>query len=46
MAYHVDAYGSNTVFAAYGDLQNMYLSNRDYYIANKAFFFDLSVMEF
>lgn len=46
VAYHVDAYGSNTVFAAYGDLQNMYLSNRDYYIANKAFFFDLSVMEF
>lgn len=46
MAYHVDAYGSNTVFAAYGDLQNMYLSNRDYYIANKTFFFDLSVMEF
>ncbi len=46
MAYHVDAYGSNTVFAAYGDLQNMYLSNRDYYIANKAFFFDLSIMEF
>lgn len=46
MAYHVDAYGSNTVFAAYSDLQNMYLSNRDYYIANKAFFFDLSPMEF
>ena len=46
IAYHVDAYGSNTVFAAYGDLQNMYLSNRDYYIANRAFFFDLSVMEF
>jgi len=46
MAYHVDAYGSNTVFAAYADLQNMYLSNRDYYIANKAFFFDLSPMEF
>lgn len=46
VAYHVDAYGSNTVFAAYGDLQNMFLSNRDYYIANKAFFFDLSVMEF
>lgn len=46
MAYHVDAYGSNTVFAAYGDLQNMYLSNRDYYIANKVFFFDLSVEEF
>lgn len=42
MAYHVDAYASNTVFAAYADLQNMYLSNRDYYIANKAFFFDLS----
>lgn len=46
VAYHVDAYGSNTVFAAYGDLQNMFLSNRDYYIANKAFFFDLSIMEF
>lgn len=46
VAYHVDAYGSNTVFAAYGDLQNMFLSNRDYYIANKAFFFDLSPMEF
>ncbi len=46
MAYHVDAYGSNTVFAAYSDLQNMFLSNRDYYIANKAFFFDLSPMEF
>lgn len=46
VAYHVDAYGSNTVFAAYSDLQNMYLSNRDYYIANKAFFFDLSPMEF
>ncbi len=46
MAYHVDAYASDTVFAAYSDLQNMYLSNRDYYIANKAFFFDLSVMQF
>lgn len=42
MAYHVDAHASNTVFAPYGDLQNMYLSNRDYYIANRAFFFDLS----
>lgn len=46
MAYHVDAFGSNTVFAAYSDLQNMFLSNRDYYISNKAFFFDLSPMEF
>lgn len=45
MAYHVDALGSNTVFAAYSDLQNMFLSNRDYYISNKAFFFDLSPME-
>lgn len=44
MAYHVDAYSSDTVFAQYGDLQNMFLSNRDYYIANKCFFFDLSVM--
>jgi len=46
MAYHVDAYAADTVFAAYADLQNMFLSNRDYYIANRAFFFDLSVMEF
>ena len=46
MAYHVDAYASNTVFAQYADLQNMYLSNRDYYIANKAFFFDVSPMQF
>ncbi len=46
VAYHVDAYASNTVFAPYNDLQNMYLSNRDYYIANKAFFFDLSPMAF
>lgn len=44
IAYHVDAYASDTVFASYGDLQNMYLSNRDYYIANKCFFFDLSPM--
>lgn len=44
MAYHVDAYASDTVFASYGDLQNMFLSNRDYYIANKCFFFDLSPM--
>lgn len=44
MAYHVDAYASDTVFAQYNDLQNMFLSNRDYYIANKCFFFDLSVM--
>lgn len=44
MAYHVDAYASDTVFAAYGDLQNMFLANRDYYIANRCFFFDLSPM--
>lgn len=46
IAYHVDAYASNTIFAPYSDLQNMFLSNRDYYIANRAFFFDLSPMEF
>jgi hypothetical protein len=46
MAYHVDAYAPDTVAAEYADLQNMYLSNKDYYIANKAFFFDLSPMAF
>lgn len=46
MAYHVDAYASDTVFAQYVDLQNMFLSNRDYYIMNKCFFFDLSPMAF
>lgn len=46
VAYHVDAYCENTDVSWYSDLQNMYLSNRDYYIANKAFFFDLSPMAF
>lgn len=46
MAYHVDAYSSDTIFAQYADLQNMFLSNRDYYIANKCFFFDLSPMAY
>ena len=46
MAYHVDAYSENNVSVSYSDITNMYLSNRDYYIAEKAFFFDLSVMEF
>lgn len=46
VAYHVDAYSLDTVCASYSDLDNMYLANRDYYIAEKAFFFDLSVMEF
>ncbi len=44
MAYHVDAYSSDTVFAQYTELQDMFLSNRDYYIMNKCFFFDLSPM--
>lgn len=46
VAYHVDAYASDTVFAEYSDLQNMYLSNRDYYVGEKAFFFDLSPMQY
>ncbi len=46
MAYHVDAYSLDKVSASYDNINNMYLSNRDYYIAEKAFFFDLSVMEF
>ena len=50
MAYHVDAYSKDTVSVSYenGDARNfdnMYLANRDYYIAEKAFFFDLSVSE-
>lgn len=46
MAYHVDAYSLDTVCASYTEIDNMYLANRDFYIAEKAFFFDLSIMEF
>lgn len=42
MAYHLDAYSNVQGSVYYADLQNRYLANRDYYIANKAFFFDLN----
>lgn len=42
MAYHLDAYSNEQGSVYYADLQNRYLANRDYYVANKAFFFDLN----
>lgn len=44
MAYHVDAYSKDLVCVRYPYFQNMFLANRDYYVAEKAFFFDLSVV--
>ncbi|MBQ8884768.1 MAG: hypothetical protein IJY62_00115 [Clostridia bacterium] len=45
MAYHLDAYSNSDTMVYYADLQNRYLANRDYYIAKKAFFFDLNPWE-
>lgn len=42
MAYHLDAYSNEQGSVYYADLQNRYLANRDYYVANRAFFFDLN----
>lgn len=42
MAYMVDAYIDPDREDWYEDLDNQMLTNHDYYIANKAFFFDLS----
>ncbi len=43
MAWHVDAFSWSANSLRYDDLQNVMLSNRDYYIAKKAFFWDLNV---
>ena len=47
MANHLDAFSwdKSGKVTTYYELQQQYLSNRDYYIQNKAFFFDLMVWE-
>ena len=47
MAYHLDAYGWDTGNAgvSYYETQSLFLYNKDYYIQNKAFFFDLFVFD-
>jgi hypothetical protein len=42
MAYMADAYTWKEGTVCYGNMDNTLLANHDYYIANKAFFFDLS----
>lgn len=42
MGYFLDAYPWDKEGGMYPDLQNTMLSNHDYYISKKAFFFDLS----
>lgn len=47
MAYHVDAYTFDKTgeSVSYYDLDNCMLANKDYYIKNKAFFWDLNVTD-
>ena len=47
MAYHLDAYGWDTgnIGMSYYETQSLFLYNKDYYIQNKAFFFDLFVFD-
>ncbi|MGN1100382.1 MAG: hypothetical protein ACI4S9_08540 [Christensenellales bacterium] len=51
MAYHLDAYSFDFMWkkgeqvVMYDDIQQVFLPNKDYYVMNKAFFFDLNVYE-
>ena len=47
MAFHLDAFtwDKTQIAINYYDLQGLFLANKDYYIADKAFFWDLSVWD-